>query len=167
MKTELSPLKITLLVTLCALCGGSGPVLVKIALTGLGEYTYLAIRFAAASLILYLFYKNETRSIWPPSKILLTTSLLAIANVTLFAYAIPYINASIGQMAYCTCPIQVLLLERFLLKTKISRSQFLGICLGFSGTFLLLFEPQQYQSNFWAPLLLITATICILSLIHI
>lgn len=130
-----------LTVILAAIFGGGIPVFGKIGLMLIPPITFTFFRFLIATVFLLPFAVKQrhqiNRSIW---KVILL-SLLATANVTLFAFGIRWTTATTAQLLYSITPIISAFFSYYLLKEKISIKKIVGITIGFFGVLLVILLP--------------------------
>lgn len=122
-----------------AVLGGGIPVFSKIALREIPPFSFTFFRFFLASMLLGPFfwrqYKFLSRS---QLKSLILISLLAVANVILFAFGIRLTSATVAQLLYTTVPIVTLLISSQMIKESISKQKTLGVIVGFAGAIVLI-----------------------------
>lgn len=145
-----------------ALLGGAIPVFTKIAVEEIPPFSFTFLRFLIASVfILPLFVRERPKIDKGAGKIVLL-SILATANVTLFAFGVQLTTASISQMLYVTVPIVAGVLSYLILKERITAKKALGVALGFAGASLIVFQPLfagdlEFAGDFAGNVLLLVA----------
>lgn len=132
---------------LAAIVGGGIPVLGKIGLTVIPPFTFTFLRFFIAALfIVPIFLMNRPKIDRELLKVL-SVSLLASVNVTLFAFGVRLTTATISQMLYAVVPMVTVVFSYFLLKEKVTRKKLFGVCLGFLGVLLIILLPAIGKSS--------------------
>lgn len=147
-------LKALISVIFAAIFGGGIAVFSKIGLKQIPPISFTFLRFLIASLcMLPLILKEKIKVDKNIIKIILL-SLLASANVVLFAFGIRLTTATISQMLYAVVPVIAGILSYFLLKEKIVSKKILGIFLGLLGVLTLILLPVfENTSNFHGSLI--------------
>ena len=135
-------------VVVAALIGGATPVFIKIAVSEIPPLSFTFLRFLFSSILVLPFFLREKSKIKGNILSIVPLSLLATANVTLFAFGVNLTTASIGQMLYVTVPIIAAILSYFFLKEKITSKKVLGVALGFSGALIIIALPLIGTSAF-------------------
>lgn len=130
-----------LLMIIVAFVGGAVPSFGKIALTELSVASFTFIRFFTALIVLLPFYLKVRTSIRGDVYKLLGLSLLAVANVIIFAFGIQHTQASMAQAIYTMSPILATVLSFYVLREVFSKKKVAGVLIGFVGAFLLIAAP--------------------------
>ncbi|MBL7159256.1 DMT family transporter [Candidatus Microgenomates bacterium] len=139
------------LIVILAFIGGGVPAFVKIALQSIPVFTFTFLRFLLAGLVLVpIFLARRELIVKKELKKAILVSLLATANVTLFALGVKKTTATIGQMLYAAVPIFASIFSYFLLKEKIKVKKLAGILLGFIGVLIILILPVLGKSSVFA-----------------
>jgi len=133
------------LVFITAILGGGAGVFGKIALMEIPPISFTFLRFLVASIFLIPF----SLKYWPKFRKkdypVILLSLLASANVILFAFGIKQTTANISQMIYTAVPIVSAVLSFYWLKEKFSLKKIIGIVVGFIGTIVVVLLPLISQ----------------------
>ncbi len=145
-----------------ALVGGALPVFTKIAVEEIPPFSFTFLRFLIASVFILPLFIRERPKIDRGSAKIILLSILATANVTLFAFGVKLTTASIGQMLYVAVPIVAGVFSYFILKEKITAKKALGVALGFAGASLIVFQPLfagnlEFAGDFTGNVLLLVA----------
>lgn len=155
-----------LLIILAAFLGGGTGVLIKIALAEIPPLSFTFIRFLTASLfIIPLFLKEKKKKIAKKDIFeLALVSLLAVSNVTFFAYGVRFTSATVAQTLYTTVPIVAAFLSYLILKEKITVNKIFGVLLGLLGTIIIIVVPAlgkklSLQGSLGGNLLIIVALV--------
>ena len=139
------------LIVAVAFIGGGVPAFVKIALRNIPVFTFTFLRFLLAGLVLIpVFLAKKKPIVKKKLKQAILISLLATANVTLFALGVKKTTATIGQMLYAAVPIFASIFSYFLLKKKIKAKKLMGILLGFIGVLIIVLLPALRKSSVFA-----------------
>lgn len=142
--------------------GGGIAVFGKIALKEIPPFSFTFLRFFLASIFILPLFLKEKPKLNKESLKIIYLSLLAVANVVLFAYGIRLTTAIIGQMLYSVVPVIVGILSYFILKEKITAKKILGISLGLFGVIVIILLPiinksSSFQGNLAGNLIIFTA----------
>lgn len=135
------------LVVIAAMLGGGAGVFGKIALAEIPPFSFTFLRFLIASIFLIPFSLKYLPTFKRKNYKIILLSLLASANVVLFAYGIKYTTANIGQMIYTAVPIVSALLSFYYLKERFGVSKIIGIVVGFAGTVIVVLLPLISNNN--------------------
>jgi len=152
-------------VILVAALGGGVPTFSKMALEVFPTFTFIFLRFVAASIILIpLFIKAKEKilkkDLWP----IIFVSLFGTGNVVFFAFGVKETTATIAQVLYAAVPIIALITSFVILKTPFQKKKIFGVLIGFVGVLTIIFAPQfgddsDGAGTFIGNLLVLTAVI--------
>lgn len=135
------------LVVTAAILGGGAGVFGKIALAEIPPFSFTFLRFLIASIFLIPFSLKYLPTFKRKDYKIILLSLLASANVVLFAFGIKHTTANISQMIYTAVPIVSALLSFYYLKEKFGVSKTIGIVVGFVGTVIVVILPLISNNN--------------------
>ena len=157
--------KALLSVILAAIFGGGIAVFGKVGLKQIPPFSFTFLRFFIASFFMLPLIFKEKHKINNSLFKLVLLSLLATANVTLFAFGVRLTTATISQMLYAIVPVVAIILSVFLLKEKINYKKFIGIFLGLVGVLILILlpilgKPTAFSGNILGNLIILIAVIC-------
>jgi len=138
-------------VFICMLFGANA-VAIKISLEGIGVFTTAGIRFAIASVAIFLWAKITGRSF----KInkdqilqLLVISIVFTIQLSLFYLGLSKSNASRGTLLVNFQPFFTLFLAHFFIPgDRITKRKIMGILLGFAGVAFVFLEKKGVASDF-------------------
>jgi len=138
-------------VFICMLFGANA-VAIKISLEGIGVFTTAGIRFAIASVAIFLWAKITGRSF----KInkdqilqLLVISIVFTIQLSLFYLGLSKSNASRGTLLVNFQPFFTLFLAHFFIPgDRITKRKIMGILLGFAGVAFVFLEKKGVTSDF-------------------
>lgn len=130
-----------LLVLLAAIFGGATGVLGKIALREIPSFSFTFLRFFIAAIFLIPFSLKYLPKFNKKNRKIILLSLLASANVILFAFGIKHTSANMSQMVYSAIPIVSAVLSFYYLKERFNFIKIAGIIIGFAGTILIVLLP--------------------------
>ena len=138
-------------VFICMLFGANA-VAIKISLEGIGVFTTAGIRFAIASVAIFLWAKITGRSF----KInkdqilqLLVISIVFTIQLSLFYLGLSKSNASRGTLLVNFQPCFTLFLAHFFIPgDRITKRKIMGILLGFAGVAFVFLEKKGVTSDF-------------------
>jgi len=146
-KEQSNKLLIFFLIILAAILGGGAGIFGKIALMEIPPFSFTFLRFLIASIFLIPFSLGHLPNFKKKDYKIILLSLLASANVILFAFGIKQTTANIGQMIYTAVPIVSALLSFYCLKERFGVSKIIGIVIGFMGTVLVVLLPLISNNN--------------------
>lgn len=130
-----------ILAAIAAFCGGSTPVISKIALQVFSPFTVISLRFLFACLFLLpLIYKQKALS-WKLFKGNLGVAILGALNPILLILALPLTQASVSPLIYACVPALTAIYLYAINHQKISRKQVVGIVMGLTGVALVILLP--------------------------
>ena len=134
--------KALLLILLAALLGAGIAPFSKLALKQLPSAQFNLLRFLVAALVLvpWFVYKKH-RLFWQDIKSLFLVSLLAVANTTLFIFALRYTSASNSQILYAAVPLVVASVSYFSIGERFPKLKLLGLLVGFVGLVFVIVSP--------------------------
>lgn len=148
-------------IALSVVLGGLIAPLAKIALTETTPEFYTLLRFLIATVFLLPIFLRNRIKINKDLFGLMLVSLLATANVILFAYGVRLTTANISQALYVLTPVAVFILSFFLLKERVSLGKVLGIAIGLAGAgfviILPVIERSAFSGNLTGNIFIITA----------
>ena len=138
-------------VFICMLFGANA-VAIKISLEGIGVFTTAGIRFAIASVAIFLWAKITGRSF----KInkdqilqLLVISIVFTIQLSLFYLGLSKSNASRGTLLVNFQPFFTLFLAHFFIPgDRITKRKIMGMLLGFAGVAFVFLEKKGVTSDF-------------------
>jgi len=146
-KEQSNKLLVFFLIILAAILGGGAGVFGKIALAEIPPFSFTFLRFLIASIFLIPFSLKYLPTFKRKDYKIILLSLLASANVVLFAYGIKHTTANISQMIYTAVPIVSALLSFYYLKERFGVSKIIGIAVGFMGTIIVVLLPLISNNN--------------------
>lgn len=146
-KEQSNKLLIFSLIILAAILGGGAGVFGKIALEEIPPFSFTFLRFLIASIFLIPFSLKYLPTFKRKDYKIILLSLLASANVVLFAYGIKQTTANMSQMIYTAVPIVSALLSFYYLKERFGVSKIIGIVVGFVGTVIVVLLPLISNNN--------------------
>ncbi len=136
---------------LCFIWGTSW-VAIKFSLTGFPPLLGAALRFAAASLILFGYARwrgipvAPSRVLWRP--LLISSVLVYVLDYGLIYWAEQYLAAGVTAIFFSTFPLFTALFANFLFRSEPFRPRVqVGLGLGFLGV-LVIFERELLQTRF-------------------
>ncbi len=128
--------------TLAAILGGGMSTFVKVAVNVVPPIMVTFIRFFISALVLLPF------AIKSKSKIdrnffykAVPISILATANVSLFAFGVKLTSATVSQLLYTIVPVLVAIFSYVVLREKVSTRKIVGIMLGLVGVAIIILFP--------------------------
>lgn len=131
-----------ILILLIALIGGGTGVLSKIALREIPPLSFTFLRFLISSFFMIPLILKEKKKLSRKEIIeLFIVSLLAVGNVTFFAFGVRFTSATVAQTLYAMVPVVSLVLSYFILNEKITQYKIWGILLGLIGTLIIILIP--------------------------
>lgn len=148
-------------------CWGPAPVVTKLALTEVPEFSFaflgrfLAFLVLAAIFIPRGFFKISKKHI---PMLILAGLAGSVFNVGFFIFGIQMTNAMDAQAIFSVGPVVNAILAHFILKERIKLIQGLGVLIGFIGTVLVatrtFFETGTIsQGNLFGDLLILIASL--------
>jgi len=149
-----------------AILGGGNPIFSKIGLREIPPFSFTALRFFIALIILLpLAYKQLLKIKKEDWIKLIGVSLFATININLFVFGIRLTGASISQLIYSFVPVLVTIFSYLILKEKITNKKLLGIIVALVGTMLIVFLPviqgaNSLTGNVLGNLLILAGAIC-------
>ncbi len=152
-------------VILAAIFGGGISVFAKIGLKQIPPFSFTFFRFFIASLCMAPFVLKEKQKIEKKLLKVVFLSLLATANVTLFAFGVRLTTATVSQMLYAVVPVIAAIFSYFILREKLNSRKIIGIFLGLTGVLTLIILPIldkaiDFSGNFLGNLIVLTAVTC-------
>jgi drug/metabolite transporter (DMT)-like permease len=124
------------LAVLAAILGGAMPLVVSTGVETLPPILFCCLRFFISTLSLtpFLFIDARPRTsgtnwIW-----LAVAVLGGVANITLFAFAIPHVGLTVSQLLYLLGPCVVAAFSYWFLREPLGMRQGIGIGIGLIGT---------------------------------
>jgi len=146
-KKQSNKLLILFLIISAATLGGGAGVFGKIALAEIPPFSFTFLRFLIASIFLIPFSLKYLPTFKRKDYKIILLSLLASANVVLFAFGIKHTTANISQMIYTAVPIVSALLSFYYLKERFGVGKIIGIVVGFVGTVIVVLLPLISNNN--------------------
>lgn len=152
-------------VILAAVFGGGIAVFGKIGLKQIPPFSFTFFRFFIASICMLPFVLKEKQKIDKNIFNIVLLSLLAVANVTFFAFGIRLTTATVSQMLYAIVPVIAAIFSYFLLKEKINSKKIIGIFFGLVGVLILIFLPilgksSSFTGSFLGNMIVLLAVFC-------
>lgn len=147
-----------------SLIWGSSFILIKKGLVGLSAIQLGSLRLIFSSLFLLLIgYKSLfalSKSQW--KYVALTALFGTFIPAYLFALAETEIDSSTTAILNSLTPLNTLVLGIIAFGIPFKKNQFLGICIGFLGSVLLVFNgaSNHPEQNYYYALLVVVASIC-------
>lgn len=147
-----------------SLIWGSSFILIKKGLIGLSAIQLGSLRLIFSSLFLLLIgYKSLfalSKSQW--KYVALTALFGTFIPAYLFALAETEIDSSTTAILNSLTPLNTLVLGIIAFGIPFKKNQFLGICIGFLGSVLLVFNgaSNHPEQNYYYALLVVVASIC-------
>ena len=147
-----------------SLIWGSSFILIKKGLIGLSAIQLGSLRLIFSSLFLLLIgYKSLfalSKSQW--KYVALTALFGTFIPAYLFALAETEIDSSTTAISNSLTPLNTLILGIFAFGIPFKKNQFLGICIGFLGSVLLVFNgaSNHPEQNYYYALLVVIASLC-------
>jgi drug/metabolite transporter (DMT)-like permease len=131
-----------LLLILLVCLGSGGSIAIKIGLTSFSPALFLCLRFALAILTLIPFLKKNAIQtlIRIPTKVYLV-SLLAVANVVLFAFGIRLTGVIISSILYTLIPLIIGIFSHIFLHHRFRKNEIMGALLGLIGALSIVLIP--------------------------
>lgn len=133
--------KSVFLIFLIAFIGGGVSVFAKISLKEIPPLSFTLLRFLLATCVLLPFVIKNKEFQFKNLKKVISISLLATANVTLFIFGVGRTTAIISQMLYAGVPLIAGVFSFLLLKEKIYPRKLSGMLIGFIGVLLIVLLP--------------------------
>lgn len=158
-------LKALISVVLAAIFGGGIAVFAKIGLKQIPPFSFTFFRFFIASICMLPFVLREKQQIDKNILKVILLSLLAVANVTLFAFGVRLTTAIVSQMLYAIVPVIAAIFSYILLKEKLNSKKLLGIFSGLIGVLILILLPMlgkstSFSGSFLGNLIVLLAVFC-------
>lgn len=153
------------LVILAAIISSGVPVFLKISLQQIPTFIFIFLRFLLAAFILMpIFWLKKEKFPKKYLKSLLFVSLLATANVTLFAFGVKKTTAIISQILYAGIPLLVSLFSYYFLKKGFNLRTIAGLLIGFFGVSIIILlpvlgSPSVFKGDLTGNLLIFFATL--------
>jgi len=119
--------------------------------------------FAMPIMVALLFLRGTLRRVERADyRLILYLSILAIpVNQFFYLYGMRFTIASNAALLYATTPIFVLLLSRWFLGERLTQKKLIGVCLGFTGVTMVIFERGLSASmeHVWGNLIVFVAVL--------
>lgn len=147
-----------------SLIWGSSFILIKKGLSGLSAIQLGSLRLIFSAVFLVLIgYKSLfklTKSQW--KYVALTAVFGTFIPAYLFALAETEIDSSTTAVLNSLTPLNTLILGIIGFGVSLKKNQFIGICIGFIGSILLVFNgaSNHPEQNYYYALLVVLASIC-------
>jgi len=147
---------------LCTLFGANA-VAIKISLAGLGVFTTAGLRFAIASVVVFLWARITGQSFYIKKRQIhqiLIISVCFTVQLSLFYLGLSKSNASRGTLMLNLQPFFTLFLAHFFIPgDRITIRKTVGILMGFSGVAFVFMEKKGVTADFHVgDLIILTAT---------
>ncbi len=154
------------LIISAAVLGGGAGVFGKIALREIPPFSFTFLRFLVASIFLIPFSLKYLPKFRKRDYKIILLSLLASANVVLFAFGIRHTSANISQMIYTAVPIVSAILSFYYLRERFGIKKIFGIIMGFVGALLIIVLPlisnaDSAVSSIWGNIIIVIAMLSI------
>lgn len=132
---------ITLLVVV--ILGALGGISIKTSLHSFTPYLFLTLRFSLALLTLLPFVRWKTaKSLFKTKALKLhAVSLLAVANVILFALGVQLTTIISTSVIYTLIPLMVGILTHLFFNKKFSKHEIIGVVVGLIGAVVVVLIP--------------------------
>lgn len=157
------PLKASLYTVFLCVLFGANTVAIKISLSGLGIFTNAGIRFALASIALFLWAKMTGQPLYCSKKQayrLLILSIIFTLQLSCFYYGLSKTSASHGILIANLLPFVVLILAHFFIPgDQMNIKKVAGITFGFIGVICLLFDHQEIAGDSMQGDLIVTCAV--------
>ncbi|KKR50032.1 hypothetical protein A3A55_01010 [Candidatus Roizmanbacteria bacterium RIFCSPLOWO2_01_FULL_40_14] len=153
--------KIIGIIALTALCGSSVPVFAKIALEIFQPFTLVFIRFLLATISLLPFVKQTNELSFENFKKLFSIAFIGALNPILLFIALQTTQASVTPLIYASVPIMSAFYLQSVKKQKITKDQYAGILIGFTGVCIIILLPL-ITSHQYTPLEMMSGNVLIL-----
>lgn len=145
---------------LCVIFGANA-VAIKISLSGLGAFTTAAVRFAIASIAIFLWAKATGRPLRPgkgqPQQLLIVAAFFTL-QMSLLYLGISKTNVSRTTLLINLQPFFVLFLAHFFIPGDgITLRKILGLVMGFGGVAFVFLEKKGVTADFHTGELMILA----------
>jgi O-acetylserine/cysteine efflux transporter len=137
------------LAVLAAILGGAMPLVVSSGVETLPPILFCCLRFfvATVSLTPFLFIDAPHRTSGSNWWWLGVAVLGGVANITLFAFAIPHVGMTVSQLLYLLGPCVVAALSFWLLHEPLRLRQGIGILVGLVGTGIAISQDVQMSGT--------------------
>lgn len=157
--------KALIAVILAAIFGGGISVFAKIGLKQIPAFSFTFFRFFIASICMLPFILKERQKIDKKLLKVVLLSLLAVANVTLFAFGVKLTTATVSQMLYAVVPVIAAIFSYLILKEKVNTKKIFGIFLGLAGVVILILLPiigktTGFIGSFIGNMIVLSAVLC-------
>lgn len=129
------------LALLCAFMGSVTPVFAKIALEAIPPFTLVFLRFVLATLFLLPFVSKKNELKLSSLRQLWFVGLVGALNPVLLFVALPFTHASVAPLIYACTPALTALYMFFVMGTRITQKQVIGILIGLIGVAIIILAP--------------------------
>ncbi|MBI4059399.1 DMT family transporter [Candidatus Microgenomates bacterium] len=133
---------------------GPAPVVTKLALQEIPQFSLTFLRFAIATPIIFLlFFRQKNRQIKKSDFLLFFIAGIvgSVINSLFFFYGIQITSATASQAIFTATPVITALLAHFFLNEKIKSLQWIGVLVGLTGATLVAvkgyFENGKVTDN--------------------
>lgn len=162
MRKQTAFLPIAALTTVSILMGADA-VFIKMGVTAIPVAIFMTMRFLAASLLLLPSAIRNWRPINARSFLLVSLASLfygTLSSLVLYV-GLTKTTASNSAIIYLLGPIILLVLSTSFLKERLNLRTFIGICVAFAGSFIIIGKPWATSSSaLTGNLLLVIAVFC-------
>ena len=134
-------LKALLAITIAAICGGSVPVLGKVALAIIPSFNLVFLRFFVGSLFLLPFVLKTKELNFNSFKSVFQVAAIGSLNPILLFIALQYTQASVSPLIYASIPSMTALYLALSKKQKIPTIKIVGITTGLLGVSIIILLP--------------------------
>jgi drug/metabolite transporter (DMT)-like permease len=150
--------------SILSLIWGSSFILIKKGLIGLSAIQLGSLRLIFSAIFLLLIgYKSALSLSKPQWKYVALTAVFGtFIPAYLFALAETEIDSSTTAILNSLTPLNTLILGILTFGVPFKKNQFIGICIGFVGSILLVFNgaSNHPEQNYYYALLVVVASIC-------
>lgn len=129
------------LALLCAFLGSVTPVFAKIALEVIPPFTLVFLRFLFGTLFLLPFVLKKGELKLSSLKQLWFVGLIGALNPVLLFIALPFTQASVAPLIYACTPALTALYMFYVMGTRITQKQVIGILIGLVGVGIIILAP--------------------------
>ena len=126
--------------------------------------TIVMSRLILSSVLLYLFTKATGTLQTLHKKDRWAIVILTLFNPFLYfigeSYGLTYVSSTTGAVIISTIPLFTPFAAHYFLHERLSRMNYLGMLLSFSGVLLILYHPGEWQASWRGILFLLFAVLC-------
>lgn len=153
------------LIIFVAILGGGMSPFIKVSAKEIPPILFTLFRFILAGIILLpLFLKKENIKKLKNPKNLALVAIFGTGNVAISVFGIKLTTASISQTLYVIVPVIAGVLSYFILKTKLSSREILGMLVGLLGALYIIMLPvfgkgMPFSGNLLGDILVLIAVL--------